>query len=179
MKTERGNEVAKCRSRIRKYCTGTGLDLGCGHFKVVPNAIGIDFDSSAKEANIYLDLSKLHALHIFADNSIDYVFSSHTLEHFKDTWDILQEWCRVIKIGGYIILYLPHGDLYPKVGTKGADPSHKVNLFPEDIKSILIELGFKVIKCQTYDNYERWISNEYSFEIVAQKKYINIEEELS
>lgn len=46
----------------------------------------------------------------FKDNSIDFVLSSHTLEHFYDPIKTLKEWYRVIKKGGYIIAVLPHKD---------------------------------------------------------------------
>jgi SAM-dependent methyltransferase len=43
-----------------------------------------------------------------ADGSLDFVFSSHTLEHLDRPWDALSEWIRVLKPGGVLFLYLPH-----------------------------------------------------------------------
>jgi ubiquinone/menaquinone biosynthesis C-methylase UbiE len=167
-----GNEMAKCRKRVIKYCKGIGLDLGCGNFKIVSDAIGIDNHPQALGADIHLDLSKEHSLRIFADNSMDYVFSSHLLEDFESTLPILREWCRVVKPGGYLILYLPHGDLYPKAGTPEANPSHKVDLYPDPLVTELLWQNFTIISNEIFNNYKRWIANEYSFQIVAQKKVI-------
>ena len=44
----------------------------------------------------------------FKDNTLDFVFTSHVLEHFYDPIKALQEWYRVIKIGGYVFMIIPH-----------------------------------------------------------------------
>jgi SAM-dependent methyltransferase len=44
----------------------------------------------------------------FEDSSLDYVLTSHVLEHFYDTIGTLKEWSRVVKNGGYIYFVFPH-----------------------------------------------------------------------
>lgn len=44
----------------------------------------------------------------FKDNTLDYVLSSHVIEHFFDPVKALREWHRVIKPGGYIFIIAPH-----------------------------------------------------------------------
>jgi SAM-dependent methyltransferase len=46
----------------------------------------------------------------FKDNTLDYVLSSHVIEHFFDPVKALREWHRVIKPGGYIFIIAPHKD---------------------------------------------------------------------
>jgi SAM-dependent methyltransferase len=46
----------------------------------------------------------------FGDSSLDYVISSHVLEHFYDPIKALREWWRVVRSGGYIIAIVPHID---------------------------------------------------------------------
>jgi SAM-dependent methyltransferase len=46
----------------------------------------------------------------FKDNTLDYVLSSHVVEHFFDPVKALREWHRVIKPGGYIFIIAPHKD---------------------------------------------------------------------
>jgi SAM-dependent methyltransferase len=46
----------------------------------------------------------------FKDNTLDYVLSSHVIEHFFDPVKALREWHRVIKPGGYIFVIAPHKD---------------------------------------------------------------------
>jgi len=44
----------------------------------------------------------------FEDDSLDYVLSSHVIEHFKNPIKTLKEWIRVVKPGGYIFTICPH-----------------------------------------------------------------------
>lgn len=46
----------------------------------------------------------------FKDSTLDYVLSSHVIEHFFDPVKALREWHRVIKPGGYIYVIAPHRD---------------------------------------------------------------------
>ena len=47
------------------------------------------------------------------DNSVDFVISSHVIEHFFDPIKALKEWYRVIKPGGYIFTICPKQDADP------------------------------------------------------------------
>ncbi len=42
------------------------------------------------------------------NHSVDFVISSHVLEHFPDPIKALKEWWRVIRPGGYIFAIIPH-----------------------------------------------------------------------
>jgi SAM-dependent methyltransferase len=55
--------------------------------------------------NIFVDASDLSSI---ADQSYDFVLSSHTLEHFANPLKALYEWKRVIRPGGALILLLPN-----------------------------------------------------------------------
>lgn len=93
------------------------------------------------------------------DASCDAVFSSHLLEHFHDPAAALKEWWRVIKPGGFLVLYLPDEDLYPKVGEFGANPDHKVNLSRAIVTSWMRRMdGWSLIV-----NEQRALDREYSF----------------
>jgi SAM-dependent methyltransferase len=86
-----------------KYCKGNGLDIGYGGDLIVPGARGWDFEHG--------DAQYLKGIE---DESFDFVYSSHTLEHVQDAEVSLKNWYRVLKYGGYLILYIPHRDLYEK-----------------------------------------------------------------
>lgn len=52
----------------------------------------------------------------FKDNTLDYVLSSHVIEHFFDPIAAIQEWLRVIRPGGYVFMIAPHQDrIYDKL----------------------------------------------------------------
>lgn len=152
-------EVQKCRARLANYCQGTGLDVGCGLEKIVPSAIGVD----QANADINCDVSR--GLTIFQDNFFDYVFSSHCLEDFKLTGAILSDWWNKLKVGGRLILYLPHKDLYPNIGQLGANKSHQVDLEPADVIREMDQFAsYELVKEGVYSE-----EDEYSFELVLRK----------
>ncbi|CRF32903.1 type 11 methyltransferase [Brachyspira suanatina] len=49
----------------------------------------------------------------FKDNTVDFILSSHVLEHFFDPIKALKEWYRVTKKGGYILMLVPHKERTP------------------------------------------------------------------
>jgi len=160
-----GYESRKCRYRIIPYLRGIIFDLGCGSEKISSNAIGIDI--SGKVANFNLDLSDPNSLDIFAENSVDTVFSSHLLEDMFNTESVLKSWWRLVKVGGHLILYLPHKDFYPNIGKEGANPRHQKDFVPTDILKIMKKFAsYKVISCREYNS-----KDEYSFELILKKKH--------
>ncbi len=162
--TSKGYEVKKCRHRVISFCRGVGLDIGCGDEKITPKAIGIDIQGEA--ADIRLDLSANDSLRIFSDGYFDYVFSSHVIEDFIATKAILQEWYRLIKPGGYLILYGPDPDFYPRIGTGGGNPNHQKDLYWQDVWEIVKGFGCaKLISASRHNE-----SNEYSWQLIVQKK---------
>ena len=54
----------------------------------------------------------------FKDNTFDYVFTSHVMEHFFDPIKAIQEHLRVIKKGGVLVYIIPHVDV---IYDKGRD----------------------------------------------------------
>jgi SAM-dependent methyltransferase len=92
-----------------KYMQGRGIDVGAvgsdnTTVAILPGAQIIDLGTPGYDG-ITLPLT---------DESQDYVFSSHMWEHVKERDLILKEWFRVTKIGGYVIIFLPHQFLYEK-----------------------------------------------------------------
>ena len=54
----------------------------------------------------------------FKDNTFDYVFTSHVMEHFFDPIKAIKEHLRVIKKGGYLVYIIPYVDV---IYDKGRD----------------------------------------------------------
>ncbi len=71
---------------------------------VTEKAVGIDLDYPGYDGRTLP----------FADLSQDAVFASHCLEHIDDWKFILADWYRVLKFGGYLIVAVPHRDLYER-----------------------------------------------------------------
>lgn len=47
-----------------------------------------------------------------ADESFDFVFSSHCLEHLRDPIEGLRNWFRILRPGGHLVVTIPDEDLY-------------------------------------------------------------------
>ena len=129
-------ETKKIVWEVAPYLKGRGVDLGAGLFKVLPQAISVD-NGNHEQFNQYahpdLRVESCEKMDMLASNSMDFVYSSHLLEHIENWQAALAEWWRILRMDGHLVLYLPHADLYPHVGTEGANPDHKHDFLPEDI----------------------------------------------
>jgi SAM-dependent methyltransferase/ADP-heptose:LPS heptosyltransferase len=168
-----GSESRKCAWAIAPYTRGRGLDLGCGPQKTYRHFIGVD---SGKDTELFgtpitpdVRLDDCADLSLFGDASMDFVFSSHLLEHLDDPVRVLMEWWRVIKPGGHLVLYLPHKDFYPNIGTPGANPDHLHDFLPDDIIEVMHEAVSDAPGWNLLVNENRNDHDEYSFLQVYRK----------
>lgn len=166
--TSCGYESAKIAAAAIHYLQGRVLDLGCGRSKVWPRAIGVDNGGVFGEVPGVIK-GDITDLSMFADDTMDAVFSSHALEDIEreKVPAVLAEWARVLKVGGYLVLYVPSANLYPRIGEDGANPNHKWDIFPGDVEKIL--KGLTVCGWELVESEERDERDEYSLFIVARK----------
>jgi len=144
-------------NQVIQYTKGVGIDIGCGLNKIHSVAIGIDFQLGDKDfgypfgANIKATKNKdWLSLPWFKDESLDFVFSSHCLEHFSNPLKTVQEASRVLKSSGYLVVILPDMRYYPRKGQPNANPDHEWDCYPEVLLDIVNSAGqFKVIQLDT------------------------------
>jgi predicted SAM-dependent methyltransferase len=119
------------------------LDIGYGGDPIKPTAITIDFALEREfcgdhPCNIVGDARKLPW---FAAHSFDYVYSSHCLEDFAETRQVVREWLRVVKNGGFLVLLLPDQQKYERHCRDHhlkSNPDHKiVNFGPEYLRNVM------------------------------------------
>jgi len=93
-----GNAARFAMPFALEVCKGEGLDIGCNRKEwAYPNATMVDPAINEYDA-MNLPIGEY-----------DYIFSSHCLEHVKESWtNVLDYWLSVIKTGGHLFLYLPH-----------------------------------------------------------------------
>lgn len=162
------DETSKIRWELVRYTRGVGLDLGCGPYKGFPHFIGVDNrrDKELFGIDFKPDVeANVHHLTMFADESMDFMYSSHTLEHLDKPLPALQEWFKKLKMGGYLVLYLPHKKFYPNMGTEFANPDHKHDFMPQEIVNVMKQVG----SWDLLRNEDRNEGDEYSFFQVYQK----------
>ena len=96
-----GNHAQYIAPIAEKVCIGEGIDVGAFQEKwKFKNAKICDLT----QPEPWNDANELPV----KDESQDYVFSSHCLEHIHEWVDVLEYWHNVLKIGGVLFLYLPH-----------------------------------------------------------------------
>lgn len=163
-----GCEAKKIVWEAAPFLRGRGLDLGAGVFKVLPHVISVDnghHEAFGHQIHADVRVATAEKLDVFASASMDFVFSSHLLEHIQDYKAALREWWRVVKQGGYMVLYLPHKMLYPNIGQKGANSDHKHDFMPDDIVKAMEENS----AWDLVDLQERSEGYEYSMFLVFKK----------
>jgi ADP-heptose:LPS heptosyltransferase/predicted SAM-dependent methyltransferase len=141
-----GDETGKIRWELVPYTRGRGLDLGCGPSKAFDHFIGVDNYTDTQLFGIQMKpdvVCNVTKLDVFGSASMDFVYSSHCLEHIapEKVESTLKEWMRVVKPSGYLLLYLPDEDEYPKCGEEGANPDHKWNVNYERVVTYMKAAG--------------------------------------
>ena len=91
-----GNAAQFAIPYAKHVCLGTGVDIGC-------NRIEWSFPGSLPVDPTVNDYDALN----FPYTDLDYIFSSHCLEHLQNWVDVLDYWTGKLKTGGVLFLYLP------------------------------------------------------------------------
>lgn len=120
----------------------SALDVGCGNGFLkslgMINSIGIDIRLS-RAVTVRASAENLP----FRDQIFDLVFAGEVLEHLNAPAKALNEWTRVLRIGGNLCLSTPNGRL---VRLKGNHPEHKHLFTAGDLRLALARRGIMRIK---------------------------------
>ncbi|MDY7576937.1 methyltransferase domain-containing protein [Herbaspirillum sp. RTI4] len=101
-----------------RYFVGRGIDIGGAPDPLAQHA-GL-FPRMGEVRTWDLPDGDAQGMQGIADESLDFVYSSHCLEHMVDVRQALKNWLRILKPGGYLIVTVPDEDLYEH----GYWPSH-------------------------------------------------------
>jgi SAM-dependent methyltransferase len=160
-----------------KVCNGIGVDVGCNRLEWVYSK-GVsddknihDYDawyesaiSSNKTNSFPIDpnLNKYDALN-FPEKckNLDYIFSSHCLEHLPGWVEVMDYWKIKLRVGGVLFLYLP--DYSQEYWRPWNNKKHVNIITPEIIKDYLIDRGYTKIFTSSVD-----LNN--SFMVMCEKK---------
>ena len=115
------------------FCKGRGYDIGCKKLEwSLPGSIPVDivFDDPWEAYNL-------------PDELVDYIFSSHCLEHLDNWLQALEYWTGKIKVGGCLFLYLP--DYNQEYWRPWNNRKHKHVLTLEIVYDYMMHLGFENI----------------------------------
>jgi predicted SAM-dependent methyltransferase len=123
----------------KEVCKGVGVDIGCMKKEwSFPNSIPIDISFN----------DGFHAMKL-PDIELDYIFSSHCLEHINEWVDVMDYWYSKLKKEGILFLYLPH---YSQEYWRPWNNKKHKNIFTPDIMNDYMEnRGYKNIYKSEYD----------------------------
>lgn len=132
------------------FCKGTGFDIGCSRPEwALRGAVPID---------LTID-DPYDAFHL-PDIVVDYVFSSHCLEHIPRWTDAVDYWLTKLRPEGTIFLYLPH---YSQEYWRPWNCQKHVHAFTQDIVvDFLKSRGLKNVHATGVDL-------NHSFAVVGEK----------
>lgn len=138
----------------KHFCSGVGYDIGCNRLEwAFPGAKPIDllFDDEWDAYNL-------------PEGSVDYIYSSHCLEHLQDWVGALDYWTSKLKRGGILFLYLPH---YNQEYWRPWNNTKHIHMFsPEILRDYMTDRKYVNIF-----NSDRDLND--SFMVVGEKSYDN------
>lgn len=161
---------------MRKYIKGLGLDIGCGTNRLSDTVMTTDWYPHSHTDLIWncapdpeADGQRYFVPYPFREDRFDFIFASHVLEDFHP--DIIQhvfdEWLRMIKPGGYLIILVPdiEGGRYPGIDEKFTSDDEEVKKGERQIDELKGNPSHRVTMGVTYMNL--LIANsKYSMEIM-------------
>ena len=93
-----------------RYFVGTGLDIGG---KPDPLMLYTELFARLDYVRTWdWEDGDAQFLASLADDSVDFVHSSHCLEHLRDPFEGLKNWLRVVRPNGHLIITVPDEDMY-------------------------------------------------------------------
>lgn len=128
-----GNASQFAIAYAKHFCSGYGYDIGCGKEEwAFPGSIPIDiiFNNPYNAYNL-------------PEKKVDYIYSSHCLEHLDDWVEALDYWKTKLVHRGILFLYLPHYD--QKYWRPWNNRKHKHIFTPEIIYDYLDDRKYRNI----------------------------------
>lgn len=130
----------------RGYARGTVIELGCGAQKTVPDSFGVDIvprgqmipglPGSLSIADKAADINERLPIE---NATYDTLIARHLLEHLVNPIKVLQDWSRVVKPGGRMVLAVPNQEIR---NTIPLNYQHVHAYTPDSLKTMMENLGW-------------------------------------
>lgn len=134
-----GNAAQFAIPYAKHICSGVGYDIGCMKKEwAFPGATPIDlsFEDPWDALNL-------------PSKEMDYIFSSHCLEHIPNWVAVLEYWESVLRVGGVLFLYLPD---YSQEYWRPWNNRKHVNIFnPQIIQDYMLSQKFENVYVSSID----------------------------
>lgn len=93
-----------------RYLVGDGIDIGSGSDPLERYMEFFPLMRSCRSWDVADGDAQL--MEGVPDASLDFVHSSHCIEHMFDPWTAIDNWLRVLKPGGHLVCIVPDEDMY-------------------------------------------------------------------
>ena len=159
--TTRARRIREARGDFDRYLKGQGVDIGAGNDPLrIPQGNVIAWDQPQGDA------SRIEGV---PDASMDFVYSSHCLEHLQDLRLALWNWMRVLKPQGILYVAVPDYRIYEKLNWPSpfnGDHKHSFSLelgrdkvkrqnhwhLDQDLRPLLESLGAEILAIHFEDD---------------------------
>lgn len=183
--TKKAFERRKKEGFFEKYVKGTVIDIGVGRIDTYDGVDPLTPDCDTWDK----DNGNAETMNGVGNETYDTVYTSHLLEHLNNPITAIQNWFRILSKGGYLIISVPHRDLYERKKTLPSNWNldHKFYLLPDteeaphtkSFKKLIEEAlegqnySIKSIKvqdtCTNHDKPNEHGNGEYSIEAIIYK----------
>lgn len=124
--------------------TGQGLDVGAGNITISPTTLRADICEYPGQ-HYCCDAADLRDRNgnKLPDRFVDWVFSSHCLEHTANPLAVLIEWCRVAQ--KFVVVYVPNGTAWDNLSLEEFErhmklTGHKQNFHLDELINLVRQI---------------------------------------
>ena len=137
------------------------LDFGCGGGYLLKNIntfgkkVGVEINPIAREMAEQNGIYCVDDIKKIEENSIDVVITNHALEHVDNPIEIIQEFKRVVRNNGIIVIVVPH-----EISSELKPYDINMHLYtwsPQNLYNLLTICGIDTLRCERLSH--AWIPN--------------------
>lgn len=150
---------------IEKHASGDCLDAGCGRSPyrslLAANAstvVSLDVEDRGGGAELIGDIQDLAQI---KDGSFDTVFCSQVLEHVPRPWEAWEEFARILRPGGRLIMSAPHLSVIHEA------PHDYYRYTPYGLSALCERAGLKVENVQPTGGLISFLSHGFSWALMC------------
>lgn len=175
--TEKANDRRIREGWFDKYIAKPVIDIGCATDPLMDDSRRYDRDLGDGDCTFCRDIP---------DEAYQTVYASHVLEHVFHPLTAVENWVRILRPGGRLVICVPHRDLYEKRQLLPSrwngehksfwlpfkfDPPNTFSLF-HTVSQAAPQLTIESVRVLDYgyvSNGDSHSGGEYSIELIARK----------